>query len=191
MLGQPSSNGGDQVEKLRATSTRQIKQDARTLTEAVCQLRDTVASLDKAAFSTQRVNGLLDKADRAIVLLERRVCDAEDEFRALAFSLLSSVKRETINVPADWSDRKSAAIVPSDMGGHHSGESKTARSAPSSSLSSSSAAMTAADAAKKKRRQRQPAPAPSGDQKRIKQEAAAPSIARDPVTGRAMVARLE
>jgi hypothetical protein len=45
-----------------------------------------------------------------------RVVEAEDGFRLLRFGLASELKKELINVPATASERKRAAIVPSDLG---------------------------------------------------------------------------
>jgi hypothetical protein len=49
-------------------------------------------------------------------MLEGRVFEAEEGFRLLRFGLASELKKEWINVPAQVSDRKRAAIIPSDMG---------------------------------------------------------------------------
>ena len=186
--------GRQSVEQLRAVSTKELRSEARTLRSAVETFRVSVETMDTKTVTAARINAIADECRRAIKLLDRRVCESEDQLRAISFGMLSDMKRELINVPPEWSEKKRAAIVPSDLGGPVKKKQPGKKKHPIPTTAAASASKTTTT----KRRRGTTAAADSDnddddDDAPVKTEQTSrkrPAIAKDPKTGRSMVAPL-
>ena len=115
------------IETLRALSTTQIKREIRsfedTLQYAVEQAKKIADdATDKGGGNAttnkklQKIMVLVSDTIQTTSHLRDRVDEHENGFRTLRLGLLTELKREYINVPGSVSEKKRAAILPSDMG---------------------------------------------------------------------------
>jgi len=115
------TNSAKNIESLRALTTVSIKQEIRTFDGTLDFIREQatkVASEDHSTTSKklQKLINLVGEAKKTTAHLEQRVDEAEQGFHILKMGLLTELKWEYINVPGSASEKKRAAILPSDFG---------------------------------------------------------------------------
>jgi hypothetical protein len=108
------------LHELRALATEDIVQKVLDFDQTLDYLRttaDEIAGSDQSVKKRlQKINALVSEGVKSAKLLEERVLEAEAGYKMLRFGLASELKKELINIPAVASEKKRAALTPSDAG---------------------------------------------------------------------------